>query len=142
MDEKVAAFQWSMIWNDAASNNGGGAGGAPLGGSGNGNGNVFWDEPVVKAPSTALKANTRQQNGVAKSATEPRPFETNLVNSKQKAVSFTGQTLGLFSRIECIHSVRTGILLSHFPEELIKKHFLFVCAGDNFVCAEYAINSR
>lgn len=93
MDEKMPAFQWSMIWNDPSVNNIGGGGGgsgsgsAPLSGSGNGNGNVFWDEPVVKATTTTLKANARQQNGMTKSATEPRPFETNLVNSKQKTVS-------------------------------------------------------
>lgn len=77
-DDKMQAFQWSMIWNDPSSgNNGNSAPGGP------GNGNIFWDDPSKS--QTALKPNARQQNGLTKT-TEPRPFEANLVITKQKAV--------------------------------------------------------
>lgn len=79
-EEKMAAFQWSMIWNDPSANNNGSSS------MGGGPGNVFWDDPMK--PTATVKANARQQNGVSKSATEPRPFETNIVNSKQKPVRF------------------------------------------------------
>lgn len=77
-DEKMQAFQWSMIWNDPSSGNNGNS---SLGGPGNGN--IFWDDP--NKPTTGLKPSVRQQNGMAKTS-EPRPFEANLVNTKQKAV--------------------------------------------------------